>query len=182
MYKIIRMTLRYIFPSDKERRFDLIENKIRKTYPNSCIVELKEVINEELMNEFKKYEHYLKTNYGKDKILRFEGFHGTSSKCIQPICSEGFRMSKNMVSAFGKGTYIARDAIYSFNYMKDSSEGLSCMFLCDILTIGLSTSIRDDIPIDYCHVDNLENPSIFSIPTDCAIYPKYLISFHKEAK
>lgn len=157
--------------STSDKRFDDICNRVYESYKNSCICSISEVVNEQLLNTF---EAYVKNN--DSKII--ENFHGTLHSNLYSIMNDGFKSELNITSAYGIGTYTAKNARYSFSYMKDTdSIGISYMFLCQIAIIkqGLYNTDADTT------VNSVENPTIFVTKNDVAIYPKYLISFYKNA-
>lgn len=157
--------------STSNKCFDDICNRVYESYENSCICSISEVVNEPLLNTF---EAYVKDN--NCKVI--ENFHGTSHSNLSSIMNNGFKAELNVTSAYGIGTYTAKDARYSFNYMKDTdSIGISYMFLCQIAIIKQGTC---NTGVDTT-VNSVNNPTIFVTKNDVAIYPKYLISFHKNA-
>ncbi|KAG9330437.1 hypothetical protein JZ751_025342, partial [Albula glossodonta] len=127
-----------------------------------------------------------KHNAGKnanEKLL----FHGTDSKHIDAICRENFdwRICGTHGTAYGKGSYFARDAKYSHGYT--SSSGAKTMFVCRVLvgsyTKGNSSYLRppskdggDVLFYDSC-VDDIHNPSIFVVFEKHQVYPEYLLHY-----
>uniref|UniRef100_A0A4W4FQ55 Poly [ADP-ribose] polymerase n=1 Tax=Electrophorus electricus TaxID=8005 RepID=A0A4W4FQ55_ELEEL len=115
-------------------------------------------------------------------------FHGTESKHTDAICRQNFdwRICGVHGTAYGKGSYFARDAKYSHSYTDKS--GMRCMFVCRVLvgeyTTGHSSYLRpplkdgeDSIFYDSC-VDDINNPSIFVIFEKHQVYPEYLIHYN----
>ena len=157
--------------------YDEISKRVRQSFPNSCICWIEEVQNPELQ---KSYDE-LKLKIGNEKLL----FHGTSEEAINSIAAGGFNPEFNKASAYGKGTYFAEKASYSFSYMKQGRDGVAYMFLCTVLTgrmcRGSNQLVINTENYDSA-VDNLDNPTIFVSPHAAAAYPKYIISFHKNAK
>lgn len=166
-----------------DARFDQISDRIYKSYPNACIIFIKEIINPVLEENFlQRKEAILKSRgYVDEKLL----FHGTKEQNIMNIASNGFDVNKNRVSAYGKGTYFARDASYSISYTDvDRTTDLSYMFLCRVLlgSLGhagsnneINTNIYDN------SVDCLSNPSIVVTPYNSGALPNYIIAFYKNA-
>jgi hypothetical protein len=157
--------------------YDQISKRVRESFPKSCICWIEEVQNPILQ---KSYDE-LKLKIGNEELL----FHGTAEEAINSIAAGGFNPEYNKTSAYGKGTYFAKKAAYSFNYMKEGRDGVAYMFLCTVLT-GRMCPGRSQLVIDTekydCAVDNVDNPSIFVSPHAAAAYPKYIISFHKKAQ
>lgn len=145
--------------------FDDICNKIYESYKDTevCICTIDEI----------------KTNFNYKKLSHtIDTFHGTHNNNINSIIMDGFKSVYNITSAYGKGTYTAKDAKYSFNYMKNNIKSdLHYMFLCEITydKIGLSGQDVDT------YVNSITNPSIYVTKNDDQIKPKYLISFNKFA-
>lgn len=169
---------RYVEMSEPD--YDMISKRIRASYPDSCISWIEEITN-----------HSVRTAYDTRKALIFSGsnseqllFHGTSEEAVNNIAAGGFDPAYNKASAYGKGTYFAKNASYSFNYMKSEKNGISFMFLCEVL-VGKSCLGSSNIPINTSlydsSVDNLANPTIFVTPYADGAYPKYIIAFHKNA-
>jgi hypothetical protein len=157
--------------------YDQISKRVRQSFPNSCICWIEEVQNPDLQ---KSYDE-LKLKIGNEKLL----FHGTSEEAINSIAAGGFNPEFNKASAYGKGTYFAEKASYSFSYMKQGRDGVAYMFLCTVLTgrmcRGSNQLVINTENYDSA-VDNVDNPTIFVSPHAAAAYPKYIISFHKNAK
>ncbi|XP_061085361.1 protein mono-ADP-ribosyltransferase PARP12-like isoform X2 [Conger conger] len=127
-----------------------------------------------------------KNNEGRNVTER-QLFHGTESKHMDAICKQNFdwRICGTHGTAYGKGSYFARDAKYSHNYT--GASGVRTMFVCRVLvgcyTRGDSSYLRppskdggDSVFYDSC-VDNIHNPSIFVVFEKHQIYPEYLIRY-----
>lgn len=158
------------------------------TFSDACILFIDEVCNETLeiaYNERKNKITEQKGGIPPEEILLF---HGTHANIIDKIVCEGFDPRKNVAAAYGPGTYFAKAASYSFNYMKSpDSKGISYMFLSNVL-IGkkiqyiFSKKGISDASAIHNYVDNVENPSIVVTPYPDGAYPKYIIAFHKNAR
>jgi len=174
---VIHMIARYVEMSDPH--YNKISAYIRESFPQSCILWIEEIINPVLRQAYDARkatmpipnEHQL--------------FHGTKEEVITTIAAGGFDQSFNTTSAYGMGTYFARDASYSHAYMRPDKKGVSFMFLCDVLVgkpcQGTSRLVIDTTKYDSA-VDHSMNPSIFVTPHADGAYPKYIIAFHKLAK
>jgi len=107
-------------------------------------------------------------------------FHGTHANNINDIIINGFDPSKNRVSAYGIGSYFAKNASYSFNYMKSAdTNDISYMFVANIFIGKVKYNSSEDDGDTY--VDNVRTPTIFSMPLKEQTLPKYLVAFHKNA-
>ena len=172
---------RYLEMSESE--YDQISNRIRASYPNSCICWIEEVMNPSLRKAYEARRALLFSGGAgpnSEQLL----FHGTSEEAVNNIASGGFDPTYNKASAYGKGTYFAKNASYSFNYMKSEKNGISFMLLCDVLVgnscLG-SSDMRINTSLYDSSVDNPANPTIFVTPYAVGAYPKYIIAFHKNA-
>ena len=120
-----------------------------------------------------------------------ETFHGTRASSVPVILDQGFIREYNTVSAYGRGTYFARDASYSeddrYSPPDPQNGGLKSMFIVRILVgepcVGQSgmqkPSPKQDGTLHESMVDNVANPSIFvlSSGSDDHAYPEFLIRF-----
>lgn len=166
----------YLVPvSTSSNVFDEICNRVYESFKNSCICSVDEVKNVDLLEKYNKY-----INENECNII--SSFHGTSYYNTSGIIVNGFKSEKNVTSAFGVGTYTAKNAKYSFNYMKDTdSMGLSYMFLCDVAIIKMGIVSDPTKKLNDTLVNSLENPTIYVTRNDEAIYPRYLVAFYKNA-
>jgi hypothetical protein len=143
-----------------DKRYDEISGRVRKSYPDACILFIDELSNPFLEDEQSKLG-------GKEKKFLF---HGTSEKNIDSICRNGFRCELNVRSAYGKGTYFSEYASYSINYTStQKSDDIVYMFLCDVLA-------------DSSHTKHAKGTGIYVTEHDYAGIPKFLIAFYPKAK
>ena len=153
-----------------------IEEVIRKTYAQSCILWIEEVDNKELKSKFDTYVESLP----EPNIRRL--FHGTNEIAMDNIIRYGFDPLRNTRSMYGKGVYFARDARYSKNYLVSNREGIAFMLVCDV-ALGKSSVGEAHKPISGdSAVDSLKNPSIFVVDKVNAVYPKYVVAFYPKAR
>ncbi|KAG9335910.1 hypothetical protein JZ751_003567 [Albula glossodonta] len=119
-------------------------------------------------------------------------FHGTTEDSAKEICQNNFdpRVSGKNGVAYGRGSYFARDASYSFKYAASScQESCQHMFLAKVLvgnmTVGNSSYTRPP-PLDPSNsgyelydtcVNQIPNPSIFVVFDSCQCYPYFLIRY-----
>ena len=165
-----------------DKRFDKIVRLVSASYPYSCVCFITEIKNDKLLRAFEKKKEELEIK-NKSKVVVKQLFHGTNERSISPICRTGFLTKFNRTSAYGIGTYFARDAKYSFNYMTGMKDGLSYMFLADVLIGNTCVGKKDKrapMNIDTM-VDNIGRPNIYVTPYDNGAYPRYIIAFHKKA-
>ncbi|KAK7129558.1 hypothetical protein R3I93_019253 [Phoxinus phoxinus] len=127
-----------------------------------------------------------KSSRGRD-VSEKQLFHGTDRKHVDAISRNNFdwRICGTHGTAYGKGSYFARDAKYSHSYAQDC--GARSMFVCRVLvgdyTTGHSDYLRppskdggDTVFYDSC-VNDLHDPSIFVVFEKHQIYPEYLIEY-----
>ena len=173
------MSVRYV--EMKEAIYDIISKRIRESFPNSCIVWIEENKNPELLAA---YDNRKKEIAKVSSVNEMQWFHGTREENITKIAMEGFDPDFNKTSAYGKGTYFARDASYSNSYMIPNTQGISFMFLCDVLMgkpcMG-DSNLKIDTTLYHSTIDNFQRPSILVTPFKDAAYPRYIIAFHKNA-
>ncbi|XP_074863598.1 protein mono-ADP-ribosyltransferase PARP12-like [Carettochelys insculpta] len=182
-YKLITL----LSSSDEYKK---VQADFQRTMPKTVIRQIQRVQNPTLWKVYQwQKEQMQKTNGGKDVSERFL-FHGTSKKHIDAICQQNFdwRICGLHGTAYGKGSYFARDASYSDNYSKTDTN-IKTMFLARVLvgdfTLGSSSYLRPPAKdnnnfYDSC-VNSLSNPSIFVIFEKHQIYPEYLIEYMDQA-
>jgi hypothetical protein len=162
--------------------FDDIANKVRKNYKNACILYIDELNNDNLLANYLTKKEELETLRGKDKIKELQLFHGTKYDFINAIATNGFQKECNVNSAYGKGNYFSPNASMSQYYTNQDRSEISYMFLCNVL-IGNCVEIYGSKEIDTKLYDNSVNsllgPTIYVSPYNDAIFPRYLIAFHK---
>ena len=173
------MTVRYV--EMKEAIYDIISKRIRESFPEACIVWIEENENIDL---YSKYENRKKEIAKVASVNEVQWFHGTREENITKIAIEGFDPAFNKTSAYGKGTYFAKNASYSNSYMAPNAQGISFMFLCDVLMgkpcMG-SPQLKIETDLYHSAIDNFNSPSILVTPFKDAAYPKYIVAFHKNA-
>ncbi|XP_066524327.1 protein mono-ADP-ribosyltransferase PARP12-like isoform X2 [Hoplias malabaricus] len=163
-----------------------IAELFNQTLPEFHVKSIERVQNRDLWEVFQWQGDVLRKKTGGKENERLL-FHGTKSKHIDAICQQNFdwRICGVHGTAFGKGSYFARDASYSHSYTDDS--GTRYMFVCRVLvgeyTNGHSSYLRpppkdgqDSVFYDSC-VNNINDPSIFVIFEKHQVYPEYLIQY-----
>ncbi|XP_066490232.1 protein mono-ADP-ribosyltransferase PARP12-like [Tiliqua scincoides] len=164
-----------------------VQVNFQRTMPKATIVKIKRIQNLSLWQVYQwQKDQMKKANGGKDVDERLL-FHGTNKMHVDAICQQNFdwRICGVHGTAYGKGSYFAKDASYSHNYTKSDSSS-RIVFLARVLvgefTNGLSTYARPPTKenqatfYDSC-VNNVQNPSIFVIFEKHQIYPEYIIEY-----
>ncbi|KAM4615599.1 protein mono-ADP-ribosyltransferase PARP12-like [Polymixia lowei] len=167
-----------------------IEDLFRNTMRGFDILHIERIQNKTLWEFFQLQKDVMRKTSGGQNIAERKLFHGTDSKHIDAICLNNFdwRICGTHGTAFGKGSYFARDANYSHNYTSQSN--VKSMFICRILvgdyTTGSSSYLRppskyggDTLFYDSC-VDDAMSPSIFVVFEKHQIYPEYLLTYEEE--
>ncbi|XP_062989431.1 protein mono-ADP-ribosyltransferase PARP12-like [Elgaria multicarinata webbii] len=175
-----------LLPASNEYR--KVQVSFQRTMPKATIMVIQRIQNLALWEVYQwQKEQMKKANEGKDVDER-PLFHGTSQNHVDAICQQNFdwRICGVHGTAYGKGSYFARDASYSDNYSRSDSD-LKIMFLAKVLvgefTNGVSSYLRppakdsqNTVFYNSC-VNSLHNPSIFVIFEKHQIYPEYLIKY-----
>lgn len=163
--------------------YDKIVAAIHQDYPNSCVLWIEEVHNPPLRAAYEARVASILEKRGQVQQLQL--YHGTKEMHIKPICDGGFDVHKNVVSAFGKGSYFSTSAMYSKSYaQKSNSDGISFMLVCDV-AVGTCCVGRSNMVIDTTLFDNaIDNPKktkIYVSPYNDGAYPAYVVAFYKDA-
>lgn len=139
--------------------YDELVGELRKSFPNACVLYIERVVNPELLT---RYETFVGANDVKEMRL----FHGTNANSISSICESGYKKEYNRRSAYGHGTYFASAGSYSKEYTDITKDGESFLFM-NRVAVGADTGG--------------DKNNIFVIKHDEAVYPEYLLSFHKNS-
>ena len=180
--KMASIVRKDVFMSDK--RYDRIEEGIRKSYPNSCILWIEEISNTELEELYQKQKVEIEAKRGKP-CKELELYHGTKEEAANNIIREGFDPERNYRAAYGKGTYFAKNASYSRDYAPPASDQISFMLICSVLVgeIGQYGSLKPiDTKVYDNSVDNSKSPSIYVTPYQYGAIPRFIVAFHRNAK
>lgn len=163
--------------------FEQIYKDISKSYPNCCLLYIEQIHNVNLVKAYENRKEKIKKERGFVNEMRL--FHGTTEDAKCEIIKNGFDPKKNKNSAYGKGTYFHKEAMYSKDYCKPNNSimTLSFMFICNVL-IGKSKIGSRDEQIDTNIYDNLTNKdgSIIVTPYNDGAVPVYCAVFYKDAK
>jgi len=165
---------------ETDPRFAPLRDKVISRSDTMEILWIEEVINDALLAKFLLTKEDFELTCGGNNVEELQLFHGTKIECLRKIMQEGFKKSCNTRSAYGVGTYLAKDAITSLGYIVPDGE-IHFLFLCDVL-IGrkcLHTKPTKEIEYFDCFVDSEKNPTVYVVPHDAAIYPRYVIALGK---
>ncbi len=167
-----------------DKRYDAIEAGIRKSYPNSCILWIEEIVNPTLEEDYKKQKADIEAKRGKP-CKELQLYHGTREEYANSIIKNGFDPLANSRSAYGKGSYFAANASYSRDYAPPASDEVSFMLICSVL-VGETVVYGPNKPIDTSKhdnsVDNTKSPYIYVTPYASGAIPRFIVAFHRNAK
>ncbi|XP_054909115.1 protein mono-ADP-ribosyltransferase PARP12-like [Poeciliopsis prolifica] len=165
-----------------------IEEDFRRTMPRSRIESIERIQNPSLWKVFQWQKDQMQKRNGGKRVDEKLLFHGTEESLVDAICDQNFdwRMCGVHGTAYGKGSYFARDASYSDKYSKTQGSLNKIMFVARVLvgeyTKGSSSYVRpppkagSKALYDSC-VNSETDPSIFVIFEKQQIYPEYLIKY-----
>ncbi|XP_005988721.1 protein mono-ADP-ribosyltransferase PARP12 [Latimeria chalumnae] len=180
-YKLVQL-------SASLEEYKKVQTFFQRTMPNVSIQNISRIQNLALWEVYQWQKEQMKKRSGGKEVSEKQLFHGTDRNLIDAICQHNFdwRICGAHGTAYGKGSYFARDASYSHNYARSGSSS-RVMFVARVLvgqsTQGKSSFLRPpskdgngNLFYDSC-VDNESNPSIFVIFEKHQIYPEYLIEY-----
>ncbi|XP_042351718.1 protein mono-ADP-ribosyltransferase PARP12 [Plectropomus leopardus] len=179
---------RMVLLSKSAKEYNMIEKLFKNTMPQSTINSIKRIQNLSLWKVFQWQKEQMKVRNGGNSVNEQYLFHGTDESLIEAICEQNFdwRMCGVHGTAYGKGSYFARDASYSDRYAKIKGSLSKIMFVALVLvgdyTRGSSAYVRpppksnSKTLYDSC-VDCESNPSIYVIFEKQQIYPEYVINY-----
>ncbi|KAJ3612621.1 hypothetical protein NHX12_020888 [Muraenolepis orangiensis] len=175
---------------ESSEEFKEVEALFRNTMSGFEIVKIERIQNKDLWDHFKLLRDQMKKRNGGRNVTERQLFHGTDSKYVDAICTSNFdwRICGTHGTAYGKGSYFARDASYSHNYTGDRTS--RAMFVSRVLTgahtKGSPCYVRppskdggDAVFYDSC-VDDVRSPSIFVVFERAHIYPEYLLTYRDQ--
>ncbi|XP_034734254.1 protein mono-ADP-ribosyltransferase PARP12 isoform X2 [Etheostoma cragini] len=174
--------------SKSAKEYTMIEQLFKRTMPQGNINSIQRIQNPSLWKVFQWQKDQMKTRIGGKAVNEQYLFHGTDESLIEAICEQNFdwRMCGVHGTAYGKGSYFARDASYSDRYASVKRTQNKIMFAALVLvgeyTRGKSSYVRPPSKgngttlYDSC-VDNESNPSIYVVFEKLQIYPEYLINY-----
>lgn len=174
--------------STPSKEYGMIETLFKNTMPQSKINSIHRIQNPSLWKVFQWQKEQMKAKNGGKPVEEKHLFHGTDESLIEAICGQNFdwRMCGIHGTAYGKGSYFARDASYSARYSTSKGNQKKIMFVALVLvgyyTKGNSSYVRppskDSSKTFYDSCVNSEtDPSIFVIFEKYQIYPEYVINY-----
>ncbi|XP_032833032.2 protein mono-ADP-ribosyltransferase PARP12 [Petromyzon marinus] len=169
--------------------------------PSINILNVKRVQNLELWDAFQRKREWMRKKNDGVEVEERKLFHGTRPKHVVPICQQNidWRLRGAHGTAYGEGSYFARDASYSHTYSKGrkgTAPASAAMFLARVLvgryTCGKAGYVRPpaikaspstsagqpapEVFYDSC-VNTEIDPSIFVVFERDQIYPEYVIEY-----
>ncbi|XP_023271260.1 poly [ADP-ribose] polymerase 12 [Seriola lalandi dorsalis] len=174
--------------SKSVKDYDMIEMLFKRTMPHSKINSIKRIQNPSLWKVFQWQKDQMKLRNGGTDVNQMYLFHGTDESLIEAICEQNFdwRMCGVHGTAYGKGSYFAKDASYSDRYASIKRSMNKIMFVALVLvgeySRGASNYVRPPPKgkgrtlYDSC-VDSESNPSIYVVFEKQQIYPEYVIDY-----
>ncbi|KAK7886165.1 hypothetical protein WMY93_025786 [Mugilogobius chulae] len=164
-----------------------IHNLFCQTMRGFDIVKIERIQNKAVWEAFQLQKNHMKNKNNGRPVTERKLFHGTDSSHVETICATNFdwRLCGVNGTAYGQGSYFARDAKYSHSYTGTSH--VRFMFVSRVLvgefTRGSSEYKRPPSKdggnvnlYDSC-VDNIMNPSIFVVFEKQQIYPEYVLQY-----
>ncbi|XP_046870582.1 protein mono-ADP-ribosyltransferase PARP12 isoform X2 [Hypomesus transpacificus] len=180
-YKLVRLP-------GTQSEYKMVEKLFRSTMTTSTIHSIKRIQNPALWRVFQWQKEQMKQRNGGKTVDERHLFHGTDSSLIDAICEQNFdwRVCGTNGTLYGKGSYFARDALYSSKYAQGSGSKSNIMFVALVLvgefTRGSGTFVKPPTKstgkgfYDSC-VDHKGDPSIFVVFEKHQIYPEYIIKY-----
>ncbi|XP_031138528.1 protein mono-ADP-ribosyltransferase PARP12 [Sander lucioperca] len=180
-YKLVHL-------SKSAKEYIMIEQLFKRTMPQGKINSIQRIQNPSLWKVFQWQKDQMKGRIGGKAVNEQYLFHGTDESLIEAICEQNFdwRMCGVHGTAYGKGSYFARDASYSDRYARVKGTLNKIMFAALVLvgeyTRGRSSYVRPPSKgnsttlYDSC-VDSESDPSIYVVFEKQQIYPEYLIKY-----
>ncbi|KAG8012473.1 Poly [ADP-ribose] polymerase 12 [Nibea albiflora] len=174
--------------SKSGKEYNMIDTLFKRTMPKHKISNIQRIQNPSLWEVFQWQKEHMKKRDGGKAVNQQYLFHGTDHALIEAICEQNFdwRMCGVHGTAYGKGSYFARDASYSDRYSSIKHSLNKVMFVALVLvgdyTKGRSSYLRpppkgnSNTLHDSC-VDSESNPGIYVVFEKQQIYPEYLISY-----
>ncbi|XP_038161404.1 protein mono-ADP-ribosyltransferase PARP12-like [Cyprinodon tularosa] len=168
--------------------YNMIETLFKRTMPNGIIASIERIQNPSLWKVFQWQKEQMQKRNGGGLVNQQYLFHGTEETIVDAICEQNFdwRMCGVHGTAYGKGSYFAKDASYSDRYSKAGGSRTKTMFVALVLvgeyTTGSGSYVRppqkagSKALYDSC-ANSVSNPSIFVIFEKQQIYPEYLIKY-----
>ncbi|XP_074534021.1 protein mono-ADP-ribosyltransferase PARP12 [Halichoeres trimaculatus] len=177
-----------LVPLSKSEEYKMIAVMFQRTMTQNKIHKIQRIQNPSLWSIFYWQREQMKKRNGGRAVDQQYLFHGTDESLVEAICDQNFdwRMCGIHGTAYGKGSYFAKDASYSDRYAKGNSHRMKTMFVALVLvgdyTKGSSSYVRPPLKrdgktlYDSC-VNSESDPGIFVVFEKQQIYPEYLITY-----
>uniref|UniRef100_A0A4W5R591 Poly (ADP-ribose) polymerase family, member 12a n=1 Tax=Hucho hucho TaxID=62062 RepID=A0A4W5R591_9TELE len=168
--------------------YQMVQSLFKRTMPTSTIHKINRIQNPSLWRVFQWYKEQMKVKNGGKLVDERHLFHGTELSIVDAICEQNFdwRVCGIHGSHYGKGSYFARDAVYSDRFSKSPVSGKKIMFVALVLVGEFTKGNRDYLRppqkgtskglYDSC-VDSESNPAIFVVFEKQQIYPEFIIEY-----
>ncbi|KAA0720849.1 Poly [ADP-ribose] polymerase 12 [Triplophysa tibetana] len=175
--------------SSSSSEYNRIQQLFNTTMRGFNIHRIQRIQNKALWEVFQWQKDQMKKNNGGRNVEEKQLFHGTDTKHLDAICLNNldWRICGTHGTAYGKGSYFARDAQYSHSYTKDSGTMFVCRILVGDYTKGESGYLRPpskdggDTLFYHSCVNDVYNPTIFVVFEKHQIYPEYLIEYRESS-
>jgi len=182
LLRMSNYTLTHLSPSSDE--FNKIAEHASRANPEECIISIERINNPNVLASYEQRLTDLVARY--DVVNQREVFHGSRNVTnYDKILEGGFKAEFAKVCAYGKGVYFADAYQYSKSYSSKKQDGdYHIMLVCEIMYTKLvrgssNLVMKDEAKDQGCiFVDNIKSPTIFSVPTNSQMMPKYLIQFY----
>ena len=169
-----------IYVEVTDPRFMAIDDKIKNSYPDCCILWMEEIVNHPVSAKFETLKKSSPIPYEIKEL-----FHGTNQKFLDSIIKNGFKREHQRISAYGHGYYLSTSCSTAMQYTDPVGKNdTSFVFLCDVY-VGRTGVMKSSKPVnrtDYdCSVNSTTDPSIFCIPAEEMIVPKFLVLYQQKS-
>jgi len=159
-----------------------VSRQFALTSSGTQIKTITRIQNKNLYNEYQLYRATLVAELGENAVNEKKLFHGTAAGVVDAICTDGFdwRVCGKNGTAYGKGSYFARDSSYSLGYSQPDASGVRKMFLASVLVGRCSKASSSMVKApqgSHTVVNNVSSPSVFVVFFIKQAYPEYVISF-----
>ncbi|NXT35898.1 PAR12 polymerase, partial [Pelecanoides urinatrix] len=176
--------------SNTTSEYNRIKQLFLQTMKSYNIIKIKRIQNPSLWKVFQWQKEQMKRENGGKEVHERLLFHGTKISFVEAICVHNFdwRICGCNGTNYGKGTYFARDALYSHAYCQPAVK-TNIMFVARVLVgdyvkgnaayVRPPTKSVDGLRFYDSCVDDELNPSIFVVFEKYQIYPEYMIEYEE---
>ncbi len=118
-------------PSSEE--YERVEKAFLKTAMGCRIRSISKLVNDDLYELYEAKKRIMARSM--ENVNEALVFHGTNKIALEKVKISGFNRSfaGQQGTAYGHGTYFARDAIVSVSYSRPDSKGIKYMFAATVL-------------------------------------------------